>query len=211
MSETTSLQFTEEMKGFVTLDETDPQRGYDQGRADGTRLMFHLTIRTEDVDGFVSDPQHEAAAGGYVDCDAFGGERPVQQGVFNLFVGDRPEHRKMLYRLFFADSVGHPLTLSGFKDVYDDPGFDVWRDTSTLYTTVYAGHVAPSEESTARVVAAGIITIHIPDFVKQLTTFRVAGPGVGAIPAGLEKFGRLFLGQLWAVYGRHLSAADPAS
>ena len=210
MTGTTSLEFTEEMKGFVTLDEGDPQRGYDQGRRDGTGLMFHLTIRTEDVDTFVAQAEHEAAAAGYVDCDAFGGQRPVERGVFNLFVGDRPDHRKMLYRLFFTDSVGHPLTLSGFKDVRDDPGFDVWRDTSTLFTTIYGGHVQPADEASARVVAAGIITIHIPDFAKQLTTFRVSGPGAGAIPGGLEKFGRLFLGQLWAVYGRHLAAAaDP--
>src|SRR5207244_9768835 len=105
MTEPTSLQFTEEMKGFVTLDESDPQRGYDQGRADGTKLMFRLTIRTEDVDTFVAQAQHEAAATGSVDCDAFGGERPVEKGVFNLFVGEQPDQRKMLYRLFFADSV----------------------------------------------------------------------------------------------------------
>jgi cholesterol oxidase len=208
MTETTSLEFTEEMKGFVTLDETDTQRGYDRGRADETKLMFRLTIRTEDVDTFVAEPSHQAGADGYVDCDLFGGRRPVEKGVFNLFVGDRPDERRMLYRLFFADSAGHPLTLSGFKDVRDDPGFDVWRDTSTLFTTIYAGHVGPDEESAARAVAAGIITIHIPDFVKQLTTFRVSGPGAGSIPAGLEKFGRLFLGQLWGVYGRHLATAD---
>ena len=81
MTGTTSLEFTEEMKGFVTLDETDTQRGYDQGRKDGTGLMFHLKIRTEDVDTFVAQPEHEAAATGYVDSDVFGGRRPVEQGV----------------------------------------------------------------------------------------------------------------------------------
>ena len=43
-----------------------------------------------------------------------------------------------------------------------------------------------------------MITIHIPDFMKQLTTFRTWGDGpVGA----MEGFGELFLGQLWDVYG----------
>ncbi len=51
----------------------------------------------------------------------------------------------------------------------------------------------------APVLAAGVITIHIPDFMKQLTTFRTWGESrVGA----MEGFGRLFLGQLWDVYGR---------
>jgi len=41
----------------------------------------------------------------------------VERGVFNLFVDEGPADRHMLYRLWFADSVGHPLTLAGFKDM----------------------------------------------------------------------------------------------
>ncbi len=204
MTAPTSLEFTEKMKGFVTLDETDPQRGYDQGRADRNELEFHLTIRTENVDAFAADRLREASASGHVHCDAFGGKRPVDSGVFNLFVGDAPGRRRMLYRLPFSDSAGHPLTLSGFKDVHDDPGFDLWRDTSTLYTRIFAGHVDAAGESAARIVGAGIITIHIPDFLWQLTTFRTSGPAGGA--AGLVRFGRLFLGDLWEVYGASLRA-----
>ncbi|AEH08002.1 MULTISPECIES: hypothetical protein [Protofrankia] len=206
MTPPTSLRFTEKMKGFLTLDETDPQRGYDQGREDGTALSFRLTIHTENVDAFATDRLREATASGYVRCDALGGKRPVGNGVFNLFVGDTPGHRRMLYRLPFSDAAGHPLTLSGFKDVHDDPGFDLWRDTSTLYTRIFAGHVDAAGESTARIVGAGIVTIHIPDFLWQLTTFRTSGPAGGT--AGLVKFGRLFLGDLWEVYGRSLGRGD---
>ena len=54
-------------------------------------------------------------------------------------------------------------------------------------------------------LAAGVITIHIPDFMKQLTTFRTSGDSrVGA----MEGFGRLFLGQLWEVYGRFFRDDD---
>ncbi len=126
----------------------------------------------------------------------------------------------MLYRLPFQDAAGHPLTLSGFKDVHDDPGFDLWRDTSTLYTRILAGHVhtdpadpadhaaaAAAAEAGARVVAAGIITIHIPDFLRQLTTFRVSGSALEAT-RGLETFGRLFLGDLWKVYGAFVPAGN---
>ncbi len=115
----------------------------------------------------------------------------------------------MLYRLPFQDAAGHPLTLSGFKDVHDDPGFDLWRDTSTLYTRILAGHIHadPAAEAGARVVAAGIITIHIPDFLRQLTTFRVSGSALEAA-RGLETFGRLFLGDLWKVYGAFVPAGN---
>ena len=48
-------------------------------------------------------------------------------------------------------------------------------------------------------VASGVITIHVPDFLKQLTTFRTWGKDP---VAALDGFGSLFLGQLWEVYGR---------
>ena len=100
--------------------------------------MFHLTITAEDTDAFVADPDHTGVAAGWVESDLFGGRRPVEAGIFNLFTAvpdadpDRPE-RRMLYRLPFSDAGGNPLTLVGHKVVRDDPGLDLWPDTSTLY------------------------------------------------------------------------------
>jgi cholesterol oxidase len=200
----TRVSFTEQMKGFVTLGLSDPQQGYDEGRQNGDRLMFELTITTDDVDRFVSDPAHEGSAVGFIESDALGGRFEVEQGWFNLFVEENdPSTRKMLYRLWFSGPAGNPMTFAGFKDVHDDPGLDVWRDTSTLFVTIYDGHVGPGQD--ADVLAAGIITIHIPDFMKQLTTFRSRGERRAH---GLEAFGRLFLGQLWEVYGKALSREE---
>ena len=202
----TSLRFTEEMKGFVAMGETDFQRGRDAGKESGTALMFHLTITMDDVARFVEEPAHEGSAAGYVRSDQFGGQRAVDKGVFNLFVDAEQPHRKlMLYRLFFNDDKGEPLTLYGFKDVNDDPGMDsIWKDTSTLYTRIFRGHVQPEGDATAETVAAGIITIHELDFLKQLTTFRVEGPSLAAKAEALGQFGKLFLGSLWDVYGSKL-------
>ena len=202
-ADATDLSFTEEMKGFIALDEKDPARGAALGRQLDQRLMFHLTITAPDVDRFVVDPEHAGTATGYVECDLFGGRRPVSQGWFNLFTRDGDAtRRRMLYRLLFADAGGNPLTLVGHKDVHDDPGIDVWQDTSTLYVRVHAGHVPPDAAADGPVVGAGVITIHVPDFMRQLTTFRTEGPN----PVhAMESFGRLFLGQLWEVYGPALS------
>ena len=199
----TSLSFTEEMKGFVAMGETDFQRGREEGEKTKTALMFHLTITMDDVARFVEDPKHEGSAEGYVRCDQLGGQRPVEKGIFNLFVNAEQPHRKlMLYRLFFNDDKGQPLTLYGFKDVNDDPGVDsIWKDTSTLYTRVFRGHVQAEGDATAEIVAAGIINIHELDFLKQLTTFRVKGPNLAAKAEAVGLFGKLFLGSLWDVYG----------
>jgi cholesterol oxidase len=201
-AEHSTLEFTEEMKGYVAFGEEDYERGFAQGKDSRTFLMFHLTISMDDVERFISDPDHRGAATGWVECEELGGRLTVEKGIFNLFVdSEDPARKRMLYRLFFEDGAGHPLTLSGFKDVHDDPGFDLWRDTSTLYTRILQGHVDEDADARAPVVAAGIITIYMLDFVQQLTTFRVGGPSLDARRDALVGFGKLFLGKLWNVYG----------
>ncbi|MEN3313941.1 MAG: cholesterol oxidase [Acidimicrobiaceae bacterium] len=198
----TTVSFTEEMKGFITLGATDAEEGEKQGKAGGTACMFHLTITTEDVERFLADAAHPGSTRGWIDCEVLGGRLAVDRGVFNLFVAsDDPGLTLMLYRLWFADAAGNPLTLSGHKNVKDDPGFDLWSDTSTLYTRILAGHVDADGEATAEVVAAGVLHIHLLDFARQLTTFRAHGPTPGDRARGLGRFGRLFLGDLWDIYG----------
>ncbi|MFE1377699.1 GMC family oxidoreductase [Streptomyces sp. NPDC058740] len=205
----TSLSFTEEMKGHLALGVADPEEGQALGRTRDQRMMFRLTITADDVDRFVADPRHRAGAVGHVECDLLGGRLPVEAGWFNLFTRDGdPTRRRMLYRLHLRDPGGNPLTLVGRKEVHDDPGFDVWSDTSTLYVRVLSGHVAEGGDAGATVLGAGVLVILKADFVKQLTTFRASGPH----PArALEGFGRLFLGELWGVYGAHLASAGESA
>jgi predicted acylesterase/phospholipase RssA len=204
----TRLSFTEEMKGYVTFGEADYDRGYRQGREDRTACMFHLTITAEGVERFIADPGHEAPAQGWIECERLGGRLPVEQGRFNLFVdtGD-PSRRRMRYRLFFQDGDGNPRTLTGYKVIEDDPGFDVWDDTTTLFTSILEGHVEDGQEGDP--LARGILRIHVPDFLKQLTTFRVEGASAPRRAALLARFGALFMGSLWDVYARRLLSSSP--
>jgi cholesterol oxidase len=124
--------------------------------------------------------------------------------VFNLFVDqDSPAHKRMFYRLEFADGEQHPLTMTGYKEVLHDRPLDEWSDTTTLFTRVLSGDVAEGTDADAdagagaEVVAGGILHIHPLDFARQMTTFRV-------VPAdrvdALGRFGLLFAGDLWSVY-----------
>ena len=146
---TASVRFTEEMLGHVTFGESDFARGAQPDRDGSAAFMFHLTIEVEDIESFSHDPLRPATATGYVRCDALGGKLPVEQGWFNLFVDVEPGVKHMLYRLWFSDGVGHPLTMTGFKLVANDAGFDVWKDTTTLFTRVLRGHVAEGDDETA--------------------------------------------------------------
>ncbi len=103
----------------------------------------------------------------------------------------------MRYRLLIADGEGHPITLNGYKDVHDDRGFDVWSDTTTLFTRILAGHVTADHDDD-EVVASGILHVLPQDFAVQMTTFRVdPAHRVDAI----GRFGALFAGSLWEAFG----------
>jgi hypothetical protein len=195
-----TVRFTEEMLGHVTFGETDYNRGAAADRPGSSFFKFHLTIAVDDIHRFGTDPMRQAGAFGWVECDALGGRLPVERGVFNLFVDTEPGVKHMLYRLFFRDGVGHPLTMTGYKLVRDDAGFDVWRDTTTLFTRVLRGHVEAHEEDSAELVASGVLRIRMRDFAKQLTTFRASGRGAGTALGALVRFGWIFLGQLAEAY-----------
>ena len=216
----TKVAFTEEMKGHITWGELDYDRGARQGKKSGTSIMFHLTITVNGVNRFVTNPEHDTDdVKGWVKCDGLGGQLPVEKAKFNLFVDDKdPSIKRMFYRLFFKDSNGNPQTLSGFKYIKDDPGFDLWHDTTTLFTRILHGYVSEEEEAAAAkdpeklkqmVKGSGIIIIQFFDFMKQLTTFRADGPTLSDRTAAMSSFGKLFMGKLWDVYARHVLSSGP--
>lgn len=194
--ETSSLRFTEEMKGFVCFGERSYRLGYQRGQGgypDAASLKVHATIVVPNVQRFVNDPWHEARAEGYIECDGLGGRRPIERGTFNLFVdtGDGLTKR-MLYRLYFSDDAGRPRTLTGFKVIQDDPGADIWSDTTTTYTRILHGHVPavdqPRVERADRIIASGIIRIWPAGFLRQLTTFRSDGRTFTGRAGALTRF-----------------------
>ena len=189
------FSFTEEMKGHVTLGVTDPVAGED---ADGrVAFAFHLTMEMADVDRFLDDPDLEATATGRVECEALGGVLPVLGGTFNLFVEQGDGSDRMLYRLMFENGRGEPLTMSGYKVIRDDPGFDVWRDTTTLHVRLLAGHVRTAEEAAAEVVGAGVLHISPFAFGQLLRSMQTGGPhGLRTRTRFMERF----LATLWDVY-----------
>ncbi|WP_137843560.1 GMC family oxidoreductase [Microbacterium sp. 2FI] len=196
------MEFTEQMKGYIALGETDPITGWTVGRHLTQRFMFQLTITAPDVERFTALGDHTAVAEGYVDCDLLGGSLPVQRGWANLFVAtDDALTKEMRYRLWFSDLSGSPMTMYGFKVVRDDAGLDVWTDTSTLYITLMRGHVPPGEnggqDAGADVIGAGMLRILPLDFARQMMTFR--GSGGGPLTS-IARFGTFFMKSMKDVY-----------
>lgn len=198
--EAVGVEFTERMAGFVAVGAgSDYDDAHDRGEVGGDGVSFLLTITVPDLDAFIADPDRRARAVGTVECPAVAeGPMTVTGGVFQLFstAHDQVDTTEMWYRLPLTTSDGRRLFFEGFKTVRDDPGFDPWRDTTTLYATLRAG----GPEGT--MLARGRLHISPTDLARQLSTMR----GVGS-PRRLERmeavarFGQLFAGDVWKTYG----------
>jgi hypothetical protein len=183
------LEFHEVMEGKAALGASDPAEGAQHPAAG--RLAVHCDVRIDDLERFVADPQHTGTIGGSVDFAPWADGIPVTNGIFNLF-SPEGEQRVMEYRLGF-EHEGRSYYLDGRKFVHDDPGFDVWKDTTTLYTVMHEG-----PDTSGPVVAAGVITIGVEALARMVASMRpTGGGGIGSF----ARFGRLFLSELWDTYG----------
>ena len=184
------LTFRETMSGPVALGATDPEAGAADPNA--STLAIHCEISIDDIDRFVADREHTGSITGSVEYEPFGGTLPVTKGIFNLFSPGGPNERLMQYRLAFEHD-GKPYFLDGAKHVHDDPGFDVWKDTTTLRTVLHEG-----TDENGPVAGAGILSLGVEALTRMMTTMRPTGGGIEP----LVKFGKVFLGSLWESYGK---------
>ena len=199
--EKVGIQFTETMRGyFSTQVERDYQEAADLGKESGSSLDFTLTIISDDLETMLQDANHQAKMVGTVVAPSLSDEPLMAtQGEFNLLVADPDltNARKMLYRMRMTTREGRVYFFEGFKSIHDDPGFDMWSDTTTLYITIYDGDSAASP-----MVGKGVLKIETADFARQMTTMQANN--ARNIKEGLRakaKFGRFFAGQLWKTYG----------
>jgi cholesterol oxidase len=195
------VQFTESMKGFFAqVEPGDYEAGLAKGMDDNSPFEFVLTVIADDVDRFLDEPEHEAAMVGTVKAPLLS-DRPlsVTEGRFNLFVDvdDDPVTKKMLYNMVMTTEDGRRFRFSGYKTIRNDPGFDLWADTTTLYITVHGGD---SEQDP--VIGNGILKILTDDFLRQMTTMHPNNhKGVVQGFGALARFGESFAGDLLVTYG----------
>ena len=105
----------------------------------------------------------------------------------------------MIYELGF-EHRGERYYFAGRKEIRDDSGLDLWRDTTTLFSRLHRG-----DSSQGEVVGAGVLSLGVRDLIKLTRTVSVVnGESPGQKAAALSRFGSFFLGELWASYGKHL-------
>lgn len=165
------VQFTETMRGFFSREEkNDFENGYRLGGQHCSPFLFTLTIQTGDIAQFAADSEHKGYMAGTVIAPVLS-EKPltISHGIFNLFVPekDNSEQKRMKYRMRMNSYDGRPYYFEGYKKVEDDKGFDLWKDTTVLYITIFNG-----QDSASPVLGKGMLKIHPLDFITQLTTVK---------------------------------------
>lgn len=190
------VTFREVMAGGFVLGETDPRAGEQKGKAAGTVLTMHATITIQDLDRFISDPAHLGQLNGAIDFPPFGDNILAKAGVFNLFSPtDQPKLKLMVYEMAF-EHQGQDYYLAGKKEVRDDPGFDLWKDTTTLYTQLHQG-----PDKTSPVVGAGVLSLGAPELMKMGSTMHAINATSAVESAeAMARFGKFFMGELWSTY-----------
>ncbi len=192
------ISFREEMDGGFALGETDPQAGERAGKQQGQKLTMNATVVIRDLDRFLADPEHRGELQGHITFPPFGEYLPAKSGNFQLFSpSDQPKTRWMVYELGFEHG-GKSYFLAGKKEVRDDFGLDLWKDTTTLFTRLHEGNDAKGP-----VVGAGILHLDPKELMKMIPTVtatNVVSPSEQA--KNIARFGRFFLGELWDGYVR---------
>jgi hypothetical protein len=199
-SDKPGMMFSEVMSGGFALNETDPEAGAKTGKAQP--LTMHGTITIDDLDAFIADPKHLGRLDVRMDWAPFGTDIPALGGVFNLFspTGD-PKLKLMIYE-WGVTHDNKSYYFAGQKDVEVHPLFDVWRDTTTLYTTLYEG-----VDKTGKVVGAGVLELTPGELMKMVATFTALNTDtVAESLKATTAFGSFFLGELWDTYIRRLGA-----
>ncbi|MFN7999232.1 MAG: DUF362 domain-containing protein [Bryobacteraceae bacterium] len=150
-----SLTFRETMAGAVA----------------GRPLSFSVAIRIGDLAHFLDSPQQPAELTGTVTCPDLGGTFAVRDGGFQLFAVDASTGlRQLRYFFRFTAAAGDSYYLQGHKDIHDDPGFDVVRDMTCLYTSLYRG-----ESAAAPLYGSGELHFDIAGLPALLASFEVQG------------------------------------
>ena len=197
------VTFRETMAGGFALGATEPREGEQAGERDGTPLTMNAAVLIRDLDGFVGDPGHAGELVGHVTFPPLGENLPARSGSFNLFSpADRPDTKWMVYELGFTVG-GRDYYLAGKKEIRDDPGLDLWRDTTTLHARLHEG-----TDATGPVIGAGVLHLKPAELLKLVSSLSATNAGTAAGQSqALRKFGRFFLGDLWESYAAHVPGA----
>jgi hypothetical protein len=188
------VTWTETFRGWLAFGLTDFNQAMLPRHREPVRAQLSLEI--SDLDHFLA---HQADGGvsrepvcpatvsaGAVECEGFSGSLIVTGGTFLALVtaGEREPrdavHLRMRYDLALRGPTGESFRLEGFKLIENDPGYDSWSDSTTLFVRIFpAGDPAGAPLGAGAPVGAG-------DPIAVGNPIAVRGPAAGGDPIAVR-------------------------
>jgi len=172
--------FTETMSGHgarvdpANLPEYRAAQAAGKAAGDSQLMSLRVTISIDDLESFVADPAHLGSLAGVVRVPLLHPEPlSISRGDFNLFIQnpEYPNVKNMLYKMIVSTIDGRDYFWSGHKVIRDDPGFDVWSDTTTLYVDIREGR-----DESGPIVVRGVTEIGVKALADQVKTYTAIRP-----------------------------------
>ena len=219
----TGVSWTETFKGWLAFGQTDFNQAMLPQHREPARARLSLMIAdledylAHQADGGVAEPPAAAAtvSKGTIDCPGFSGPLTLTAGSFRAFVtaGDREPrdalHLRMRYHLTLRGPAGDRFTMEGFKLVENDPGYDSWSDSTTLFTRIFPG--LEGSAGAAPPVAIGVLRISPLAFARELATFHGWAPTRRRRIGAVLRYQRFFTESLLRTYlGAPVSDSRPS-
>ena len=102
----------------------------------------------------------------------------------------------MKYFMKMVSEEGKQFYFEGFKLIHNDPGFDLWEDTTTLFVSIFEG-----DNNTCPVVSKGILKIKPVDLTKQMVSIKVDNAATLQDETKWKaKFAKFFSGNIFDIY-----------
>jgi hypothetical protein len=192
------IAFREKMEGWFSLGTTDPDEGALKGKEENISLSLNAAIYIHDLRNFLKNSTRSGMMAGHINFEPFDDYLPAKTGVFNLFVEHEnhgPDTKWMIYEMEFEHKE-KSYYLAGKKEVRDDPGFDLWDDTTTLRVQLHEG-----TDRSGPVVGAGVLKLSKTELLKLLRSMHAIAAESSAERFNLiANFGAFFIGELWDSY-----------
>lgn len=165
------FEMTETMWGYVAEGATSFKKGYEEGKREGNKLQYEVTLHVDNFKEFRSPSGRKAPMTGWVTCENLFGEKlAIRNGEYGLYsIDPQTGQRWITYKFDFTSKDGREYHFSGYKViVHDEPWtFDLLEDQTTLYATI-----SRADDAEKAVVAQGIIHYHVEDFPHMVLSIR---------------------------------------
>jgi uncharacterized protein (DUF362 family) len=198
-----TFEMTETMWGYVAEGADSYEEGYEQGKSNGNKLQYGVTLRVDNFKDFQSPSNRRAVMKGWVTCGNLFGERlPIDNGEYGLYVIDPDTgQRRITYKFDFTAKDGTRYHFSSFKTIIHEPWkFDILEDQTTSFATI-----SRIDSNGQTVAARGIIHYHVETFPSMLGSIRVPGEDsiVNRMKMATKFFG--FVSKEIAEYSREIN------